>query len=157
MKHRRAQAEEWEAKANKAKQLADGMNTYIVNLQNRLRDEADYDKAKGTYNEGSLEAATRLMDEEGEGRKLLAELTKYKNALLSIDPKITAEVGKTLPIDLSMPKVQNETNNTWTAAYFRMTPAIAAMTILSKFQNDVKNSESQVVEYCLIPCRTCSI
>src|SRR4051812_3291377 len=146
---RRAQAEEWEAKANKAKQLADNMNNYIVDLQNRLRDEADYDKAKGTYNEGSLEAATRLMDEEGEGPKLLAELTKYKNALLSIDPKITAEVGKTLPIDLSMPKVQNETNNTWTAAYFRMTPAIAAMTILSKFQNDVKNSESQVVEYCL--------
>ncbi len=146
---RRVQAEEWEAKANKAKALADGMNNYIVNLQTRLRDEADYDKAKGTYNEGSLEAATRLMDEKGEGPKLLAELTKYKDALLKIDPKITAEVGKTLPIDLSMPKVQDQTNNTWTAAYFRMTPAIAAMTILSKFQNDVKNSESQVVEYCL--------
>jgi gliding motility-associated protein GldM len=28
-----------------------------------------------------------------------------------------------------------------------MTPAIAALTILSKFQNDVKNSESQLVDY----------
>jgi gliding motility-associated protein GldM len=29
-----------------------------------------------------------------------------------------------------------------------MTPTIAAITILSKFQNDVKNSEAQIVEFC---------
>ena len=29
-----------------------------------------------------------------------------------------------------------------------MTPAIAAMTILSKFQNDVKSSEAQMIDYC---------
>ncbi len=29
-----------------------------------------------------------------------------------------------------------------------MTPAIAAITILNKFQNDVKNSENQVVTFC---------
>ena len=28
-----------------------------------------------------------------------------------------------------------------------MTPTIAALTILSKFQSDVKNSESQVIDY----------
>src|SRR6202023_1810156 len=35
----------------------------------------------------------------------------------------------------------------WTTNYFHMTPSIAAMTILSKFENDVKNSESQMVDY----------
>ena len=29
-----------------------------------------------------------------------------------------------------------------------MTPTIAALTILSKFENDVKNAENQVVTYC---------
>ena len=32
-----------------------------------------------------------------------------------------------------------------------MTPAIAAITILSKFQNDVKNAENQIVTYCHQP------
>src|SRR3954471_15232291 len=32
---RRAQAEMWEQKAARAKQLSDGMNTYIISLQNR--------------------------------------------------------------------------------------------------------------------------
>jgi hypothetical protein len=36
----------------------------------------------------------------------------------------------------------------WTTNYFHMTPTVAAMTILGKFQNDVKNSESQIVDFC---------
>lgn len=138
----------WAPKAAKAKQLSDDMNAYIIDLQNKLKKEADLDPATGKFNEGSLEASTRLMDEQGEGKKLLQKLTDFKAALLGIDPAIAKEFSNTLPIDLSMPQVEDKTNNTWTAAYFRMTPAIAAVTILSKFQNDVKNSESQVVEYC---------
>ncbi len=138
----------WGAKADNAKKLSDDMNQYILTLQDRLKKEADLDPATGKFNEGSLEAATRLMDEQGEGEKLKAKLADFKKALLGIDPAIAKEFATSLPIDLSMPKVENPTNNTWTAAYFRMTPAIAAVTILSKFQNDVKNSESQVVEYC---------
>jgi gliding motility-associated protein GldM len=36
----------------------------------------------------------------------------------------------------------------WTTNYFHMTPTIAALTILSKFQNDVKNSEAAITDYC---------
>jgi gliding motility-associated protein GldM len=36
----------------------------------------------------------------------------------------------------------------WTTSYFHMTPTVAALTILSKFQNDVKNTESQVATFC---------
>ncbi len=147
---RREQAAVWQAKASKAKQLGDAMNQYIINLQTSLKNEADYNKEKNTYNEGSLEASTRLMIEQGKGQELQDKLKAFKDALLKIDPKFTAESGKTLPIDVEKPKnIQNENNNTFSTAYFHMTPAVAAMTILSKFQNDVKNSESQVVEYCL--------
>jgi gliding motility-associated protein GldM len=36
----------------------------------------------------------------------------------------------------------------WAYAYFNMTPTVASIAILTKFQNDIRNSESQVVEYC---------
>jgi len=36
----------------------------------------------------------------------------------------------------------------WAYAYFNMTPSVAAVTILTKFQNDIRNSEAQVVEFC---------
>jgi gliding motility-associated protein GldM len=47
-----------------------------------------------------------------------------------------------------MPKTKNKSNRTWEAAYFHMVPTIAALTILSKFQNDVKTAENKVVTFC---------
>ena len=55
---------------------------------------------------------------------------------------------KSLPIHLEKPRTQNKGNNTWEAAYFRMVPTVAALTILSKFQNDVKTAENKVVTFC---------
>ncbi|MEO8582968.1 MAG: gliding motility protein GldM [Flavitalea sp.] len=99
--------------------------------------------------ESNLDASTRVMGNEGEGEKLKNELAKLKADLLAIDPEIGKEFASKLPIDLNTPKSETgNTNNSWTTAYFHMTPAIAALTILNKFQNDVKSSENQIVTYC---------
>ncbi len=64
-----------------------------------------------------------------------------------------AEMDKRLPINLEVPKSEtgeaekSDVRENWTIRYFHMTPTVAALTILSKFENDVKNSESQVVDY----------
>ncbi len=63
-----------------------------------------------------------------------------------------AEFEKTLPLDLTIPEKAHaeksgDNAKDWTFSYFHMTPTIASLTILSKFQNDVKNSESQIVDY----------
>ncbi len=76
-------------------------------------------------------------------------MQSFKQKLLDIDPGIKKEVGPSLPLDLSVPKSGTNTGNEdWAFSYFHMTPTVAAITILSKFENDIKNSEAQVVEYC---------
>jgi gliding motility-associated protein GldM len=95
-----------------------------------------------------LEAPTRLLVEGTKGKDLYQKLEQYKANLLGIDKDINKEFEKTLPIDLKIPKSNNQGNKQWEAAYFRMTPTIASITMLSKFQNDVRNSEAQVVDYC---------
>ncbi len=121
------------------------------------------------YTEGNLDAATRIFDTKGEGPKLYASLIKYKADLLDIlDPSHypelpeatkkdlankKADFDKKLPLDLSIPK--SEAGNApsgnipkdWTINYFHMTPTVAALTILSKFQSDAKNSEAGVIDY----------
>ena len=68
--------------------------------------------------------------------------------------KARADFEKQLPLDLSVPQSQTgaaksaDSIKDWVTNYFHMTPTIAAITILSKFQNDVKNSESQMIDYC---------
>jgi gliding motility-associated protein GldM len=83
------------------------------------------------------------------GDSLQNELQKFKNDILNLDPSIRKEFENSLPIDLTIPKTNNKANQKdWSASYFYMTPAVAAVTILSKFENDVKNSEAMIVDYC---------
>jgi gliding motility-associated protein GldM len=134
------------------------------------------DKGQEEFKEDDLDAATRLFApdkdfDKGEGQKMYTALSNYKKDVLAVlnpanfpdqyknDPKFQAEMKakiaefqKTLPLDMSVPEKSNSkaTGNVpqdWTLNYFHMTPTIASLTILSKFQNDVKNSESQLVDY----------
>jgi len=69
--------------------------------------------------------------------------------MLKIDPSVNQEFEKSLPIDLHIPPTKNiASKNDWSSAYFRMVPTVATLTILSKFQNDVKNSEALIVDFC---------
>ena len=147
-----ANANIWEPKALKVKQYSLVVSNKIDSLKARLMKESGYDPANGdtTYNVDNLDAPTRVMDKEGEGEKLRAMLVQYKKDVLEVDPKIKAEYASKLPINTDVPKSQTgATANSWTTAYFHMTPTIAAITLLSKFQNDVKNAENQVTNYCL--------
>jgi len=141
----------WAPLAEKAQVYSKVVYDSIESLKLRLKREAGYAPEKGDtlFHEDNLDAATRLFDNQGQGQKLYKMLGDYKNNILSIDPAIQKEFANKLPINLEIPKSQSgNTKLDFTTAYFHMTPAIAALTILSKFQNDVKNSENQVVSYC---------
>ncbi len=146
-----AKAQEWQPLALQAKKLADDTYTYIESLKNELIVEAGAKTPTDSVNfkADNLDAATRLfVEQKKKGPELLKRLQDFRDRLLKIHPDIAAEFSKTLPMDLSVPITQNKELHKWEEAYFHMTPAIAALTILSKFQNDVRNSEAQVVEFC---------
>jgi gliding motility-associated protein GldM len=144
-------AQEWKPKADRARELARKTFDHIEELKERIKKEAGYKPGiKDSIGYiSNLDASTRVMDKQGEGEKLKNELTQLKKDLLAIDPEIAKEFQNKLPIDVSTPKSEaGNMSNSWTTAYFHMTPAIAAVTILNKFQNDVKTSENQIVTYC---------
>jgi gliding motility-associated protein GldM len=168
-------AEIWAPKAKQLKELSAAMYNSIAGMQNLLIQESqpDFDKDGKLikYNDANLDAATRVFDKDGKGKILFDSLADYKKQMLAVlnpnAPDIAknpvlqkdvaaaqADFAKQLPLDLSVPKSQTgaapsaDSVKDWVTNYFHMTPTIAAITILSKFQNDVKNSESQMVDYC---------
>jgi gliding motility-associated protein GldM len=143
-------AAKWSPKAEQAHKLANEMTAYIEDLKTKVINAAGYKKEDSSYREDDLEAATRIMTDPGtEGKVLHDKLQAYRDTLLAIDPSIKAQFQTSLPIDLTIPKTNNKANqDNWAASYFYMTPAVAAVTILSKFENDVKNSGAMVVDYC---------
>jgi gliding motility-associated protein GldM len=143
-------ANEWYPKALLAQSASKELNEYIQTLKSKIMTAAGYNPAKGdtTYKLEDLDIATRIMVTEKEGQKLKQKLDEYKAKLLAIDPLIAQEFKNTLQVNTAMPAVQDKSNNTWELAYFHMVPTVASITILSKFQNDVKTSENKVVAFC---------
>jgi len=166
----KAKAEIWKPKADKAKQLSATMAAYIEYLKVQLKTESGLEIVEGIerFKEDNLDAPTRLFDQNGKGKKLYDSLKDYRQQMLDIlnpdefasDPVIKNDIAtakanftKTLQVDMTVPPSQTGEKRTqdfkgWTYNYFHMTPTIAALTILSKFQNDVKNSEAAIVDYC---------
>ncbi|HTE23160.1 type IX secretion system motor protein PorM/GldM [Flavitalea sp.] len=140
----------WKPKADAASQISKKLFDEIEGLKMEIKVAAGYHPETGdtVWAIDHLDAPTRIMDKKGEGEKLYKKLEQFKKDMLNIDPEIGKEFAKRLPLDLSVPVAQDGTKKSWTESYFHMTPAIAAITILNKFQNDIKNSEYQVVSYC---------
>ena len=147
----REKAAIWKPKADQVKELSAKLTVYIDNLKDGLKRGSGYNPEKGdtTFKIDNLDAATRIMGTEGKGEELRLALEQYRKDILAIDPEIAKEFDHSLPINTEKPVSQaGNTNQDWAAAYFHMTPTIAALTILSKFQNDVKNTENKVASFC---------
>jgi gliding motility-associated protein GldM len=152
----REKAAIWEPKAQQVKKISDELYNYIETLKSELKKESGLKTVDGKeeFKEDDLDAGTRLLvqrapEGKGKGKELFEKLKAYKEQLLSIDPEMKKEIEVGLPLDLTIPPTSSEAGKSdWSYAYFHMTPTIAAITILSKFQNDVRNSESKAVEFC---------
>lgn len=149
-----AKAAEWMPKAQQAVALTKGLNDYIQGLRQDILKGAGFDPAKNgdsTFKEDNQDVATRIMVEEGKGKELYNKLGEYKKQMAAIAPALATQINNYMQqIDLSVPHTKSSHgggggNNTWEGAYFRMVPTVAALTMLSKFQNDVKTSENKVV------------
>jgi len=151
-------AKPWNDKAEKAKQLSTDLNDIINQYKTDLKKEAGAKmvevegKQVEEFKEDDLEAATRLFGEgdggKKKGKELESKLKEYREAMLNIDPSIRKEFETTFPVDVSKIIGQDGKEKDFTTAYFHMTPTVAALTLLSKFQNNVKNAENQIVTYC---------
>jgi len=139
----------WYPKAQQVQNYSKDMYSFLDELKKKIMTGAKYDptsdKDKGIDN---LDVTTRIMVEKGDGKLLRSKLDEYKKNMLAVDPEIAKYFATSLPINTEMPKTKNRSNKTWEAAYFHMVPTVAALTILSKFQNDIKTSENKVVSFC---------
>ncbi len=139
-------------KAEEVKQMSEMMNARIDSLKSKIIVESGGLTEEGDIKrQDDLDAASRVMLNWGNGPKLKKGLEDLRNRFLTYFPEDSREQeAKILPLRIEMPKTgrdKKKNKKSWSQVNFEEVPSIAAITILSKFQNDIKNSEAQVVDY----------
>jgi gliding motility-associated protein GldM len=145
-----AKAQQWYPVAQKVQGYTKSVYDYIQGLKADIIKEAggDINDSTKSYKEDNLDIATRMMVTKKKGQELLQKLQEFQANVLSADTSgaIGAQFKGRLPINLEKPNGISKAAKTWEGAYFHMVPTVAALTILSKFQNDVKVTENTVIQ-----------
>ncbi|WP_110053660.1 gliding motility protein GldM [Chitinophaga sp. S165] len=139
-------------KAEQVRLASAEMYTFLDSLKERIvRESGGRDEFGELKSKDNLDAPTRVMENQKQGPLLEQKLTELRSKLLTyVEAKDKGKFEKSLPLHIEIGKSGGHGGHgpakDWTAYHFNMVPAIAAVTILSKFQNDIKNSEALIID-----------
>ena len=149
MKQNPEKTRQWYKKAQQVRQMSDSLYSFAENLKWEIVREADGDDADLNDIEGrdNLEAATHVMLAPGIGKG-----GKLKKAIESYREGITAMINdeaqkKMIKSNLStdVPKKAKLLGKNWQEYMFENTPVVAAVTLLTKLQTDVRHAEGEML------------
>lgn len=149
----------WYDKAMSVKAESEMMITYIQGLKESMARRADKDKYRGAdslKNLDNLEIPSQfLLSPIGvkHGEKLRDSIGDYKNVLLSlVDDKgvqnvIASNLATPDPKEEPGAKDEKLGKKKWEDEMFGEKPTVAAIAMLTKIQNDIRNSEAVTINY----------
>jgi gliding motility-associated protein GldM len=131
--------------------MIDKLETYRSMIVERAGGMAENDEGEMRIKrEDDLEAATSYMITEGKGEQMKNELAKFKSTMADYVDNLPENMRLSKddePFDKKLPlNLEVDGGGQWAESMFTMVPAVAATTIIDKYKNDVKNSESVVLD-----------
>ncbi len=166
-----AKVQEWKQKSDEVLRISNELNSYITELKEKLvvysgselvNAENPYDPGSFTVvtskgdtlkitKEDDLNGTSEFMIKQKNGEVLKEKIIAYKNSLVSVLDENETELRETIlsALETEDPKgkMKGKEKGTWESLHFENTPLAAILTVLSKIQIDVKNSESNVLNY----------
>ena len=148
-----AKVGEWLNKANQIKKQSNDLFEYIENFKVELVKLADKDKADPKAREiesrDNLDVAGQYALVGGNGKILKEKLKNYCDTLVVLSDKNERKQKMYLNI-FSTNKVKSKESGEmvpWENAMFEMMPVSAVVTLLTKYQSDIRASESEMIQY----------
>lgn len=139
----------WYDKAMVVKQMSDSLYDFAEQLRWALAREVDGKKGNPDKleNKEDLNASNIVMLSRynGKGQQLHDKIVAYRETMMSYiaDPREKAIIASNLSTDV--PKSEDNLGKDWKQYMFEEMPTIASITMLTKLQNDVRNTESEVL------------
>ena len=142
-------SKEWYLKAMEVKKQTDSLYTYVDDLKLRIAQQADGKDADITNikRKDDLEAASYIMlsPTQQQGKQLKYEIENYRTNITSMLPDSNSRKAIEEYLALRVPKEAAQDGKNWQEAMFENMPVSAAITILSKLQNDLRYTEGEVL------------
>ena len=139
----------WYERAQYVKNISDSLYNFADLLKERIAKKADGEKGdhNNLVNREDLEASTYVMlaPGSGQGQALYDAIVKYREEIITmITDSVQREIIKS-SFSTEIPRRDISLLKNWQEYNFESMPAIAAITLLTKLQNDVRYAEGEVL------------
>lgn len=138
-------ADEWYHKGIRVRSMSDSLIRYIDDLKLRMVREADGRKAdiNDIRHKDDLEAASVIMlsPVNGEGKKFRNAIDTYRHSIT----QFVTDTTRRAIIEKNLSTQSHSANKSWEASLFEQMPLAAAITMLTKIENDIRSSEGEAL------------
>jgi gliding motility-associated protein GldM len=149
MKANPAKVREWFDKAQYVRRMSDSLYNFVDELKMAIVKKADGKNAdiNDVQNKEDLEAASYVMlaPGHGKGRALFDAINSYRDRILTMITEPTQRQTIASNFSTAVPKKNVLLGKNWQEYMFENMPVAAAVTLLTKMQNDVRNAEGNVL------------
>jgi len=149
MKKNPQKVKQWFDKSQKVKKMSNDLYNLADELKLAIVREADGDDGDVEHirNKEDLEAATQVMlsPSGGRGKELFDAINNYRNEMLKMVTSYHQKKSIAENLTTTIPNDAQSMGKNWQEYMFESMPAAAAVTLLSKLQNDVRHAEGEVL------------
>ena len=141
-----AKTSAWFSKAQEVRNMSDSIFGFADSLKDEIARQADGEDAdvSNLRNREDLEAASHVMlaPGTGKGEELYHAINSFRKKMVALvdDPLKRKVLESNLSTEVSDPEGKN-----WQEKMFEQMPAVAAITFLTKIQNDIRYAEGEVL------------
>ena len=149
MKANPQKVKEWYDKAQLVKHMSDSLYDFAAELKLAIAREADGKHGDPSNIQGKedLEAANQVMLAPGRGRgeELRLAINSFRDRMVKMVPDTAQQKIIENNLTTEVPVGAQTLGKNWQEYLFEAMPAAAAVTLLSKLQNDVRYAEGEVL------------
>ena len=142
-----AKTREWYEKAQEVRRVSDSLYVLTETLKNDIVREADGNEGDihAIMNREDTEATSQVMlaPSKGRGKKLYNAVNTFREKILTMVDNPTKK--KNIADNLSTDVPDEAKGKSWEEYMFGAMPTIAAVTMLSKMQSDIRHAEGEVL------------
>ena len=149
MKANPQKVKEWYDKAQQVKHMSDSLFDFAAELKLAIAKEADgkHGDPSNIQSKEDLEAANQVMLAPGRGRgeELRMAISSFRDRMVKMVPDTAQQNIIKSNLTTEVPATATTLGKNWQEYMFEAMPAAAAVTLLSKLQNDVRYAEGEVL------------
>ena len=149
MKKNPQKVKQWYDKSQKVKTMSNKLYHLVDELKLAIVQEADGKDGdvQNIRNKEDLEAANQVMlaPGRGKGQELFNAIRSFRNRVVGMTSDMSKQQIINANLSTSIPRKAEALGKNWQEFMFEDMPAVAAVTLLSKLQSDVRYAEREVL------------